>query len=589
MTENNSNNNNKNESKKYDLISKESIELIAEENGFHNINEEAINLLSSDVSYRLREIIHNSIQLTRHSKRKRLTTYDINRSLEWSDCELVFGFTSNKTPINDVFVKEAKVFVSDDPIVDLVEESNQIINKSVSHLKLFEKSTHFNIDWLSVEARLQSNEDNCSQELIDYYQIVTKAILGNDNQLLTIALKDLSSNSRISPVLPFLINFISIGVKKLSHDISQLKRLLNTIESLMKNSSLYLATNPYLNVLIQSVVHCIVEPLNPITDHWTLRDSASRLLTNLLQEWLTPFGGNQLMKQTLDSLRHTLLDFSKPLSSHYGAIIAFAAFGYDVIIQHFYPLLNQYWDYFSSLFHQNQYLSKQTNSEAILKVFGALLWVAEIIIRKLRSLTFDDLNNENYNQIYLELSHIFGDALYARLPSDFERIRSRFYAEKEKCFPSRRDINLFTTPESLQTGEELLDAFYEVAAHTDDINSNQSANLEDEISCDETSLMSDNEKESVAADIDLQIKSTISDPTLGIKLTIKKLRRDQHENESQSLKKMRTNKKVLTEPVFDSFPLIQNSIKFNFKGIYKMNVLFMKLYQKLLLTYSNSL
>jgi len=258
MGENNSNNrNNSNESQKFELISKESIKLYAEQLGFSNVSDEGFMLLSSDVSYRLRELIHNSAQFMRHSNRKQLTTDDINRSLEWSDCELVFGYSSQSNPITDVFIKDAKVFVSDDPIVDLVEESDKILNEDICDIKLFEKSNNFSIDWLSVDGRLQSNGDNnslnsneCSQELIDYYEIVVKAILGSDNQLLMIALKDLSSNPGISPVMPFLINFISNGIKKLSHDIFQLKRLLNTIESLFKNSSLFFVTIPYLFFLI---------------------------------------------------------------------------------------------------------------------------------------------------------------------------------------------------------------------------------------------------------------------------------------------------------------------------------------------------
>jgi len=59
----------------------------------------------------------------------------------------------------------------------------------------------------------------------------------------------------------------------------------------------------------------------------------------------------------------------------------------------------------------------------------------------------------------------------------------------------------FETPESLQTGDQLLDIFYEAPTHTEEMRSELSATLDDDNSFDENSIMSDREKETTATDL----------------------------------------------------------------------------------------
>ena len=571
-----------NGNKKFDLLSKESIKCIVDQNGLEGVTEEAVLLLSSDVTYRLREVVNNSIEFMRHSKRRRLTTSDINKALNWSDCEPVFGFEANPLPIETIYSKDANVFVSDDPLIDLNEEIINIFERKTPELKAFENEIRFSVEWISVDGKLDSNDDNSmngdgyTEELEDYYQNVVKAILGTNNQTFVMTLKDLSTNCRITPVLPKLINFIMNGIKRLSHDISQLKRLLNTIESLFRNPSLFLSFESYLNGLIQSILHCIVEPLNPISDHWTLRDSASHLLVNVLNEWFTPFSGKNLKCFAFKCLCNCLNDSSKSFGCHYGAVKAFQSMEYEVIIQYLYPILNNYIkSHLLPAISDDYYTNDPQIRTDGLKVFGELLFIAELICLKMRSkLINSDLEKIDNSlakfdfEVYSKLSDIFGDSLYARLPINFEKIRHTFFAERTNNF-SKHETYLFETPESLQTGDQLLDAFYEAPAHTEEI-SELSATLDDDNSFDENSIMSDREKETTATDLHL-IKSTIDDPTLGIKLTIKKLSRDSKRSE-QNNKKSRSNRRnswSSKESDFEYIPLKQTSIRFDISGTFK--------------------
>jgi len=168
------------------------------------------------------------------------------------DCEQSSALRQSDAHRNHLS-KDANVFISDDPLIDLNEEINKIFERKTPEVKAFENEIRFSVEWISVDGKLDSNEDNSmngdgyTEELEDYYQNVVKAILGTNNQSFVMALKDLSTNCRITPVLPKLIKFIMNGIKRLSHDISQLKRLLNTIESLFRNPSLFLSFESYLN------------------------------------------------------------------------------------------------------------------------------------------------------------------------------------------------------------------------------------------------------------------------------------------------------------------------------------------------------
>lgn len=51
---------------------------------------------------------------------------------------------------------------------------------------------------------------------MQYYEEVTKALLGNDRHLVEAALEDLTSNTCLSPVLPYLVHFVSLGVSTAS-------------------------------------------------------------------------------------------------------------------------------------------------------------------------------------------------------------------------------------------------------------------------------------------------------------------------------------------------------------------------------------
>lgn len=138
-----------------------------------------------------------------------------------------------------------------------------------------------------------------------------------------VALQDLQTNSKIAALLPYFVYVVSgvsvsdgmgLGgglrfwggdthpalsptppppvpvlsvfyrqVKSVSHDLEQLNRLLHIARSLIQNP--FLCLGSYVRSLIASVMYCALEPLaasiNPLNDHWTLRDYAAMLLSRI--------------------------------------------------------------------------------------------------------------------------------------------------------------------------------------------------------------------------------------------------------------------------------------------------------------------
>lgn len=580
--------------KKYSQLCRENIKLFAETVGYNDLPDCVASCLAEDVNYRLRETIQNAGQFMRHAKRRKLCVEDINRTLRWNDVELLFGYGSAE-PLPMKFIKEADVFCVEENEVNLV-------NLATTNCAL-EQPGEVGVKayWLAVEGVPKSgfsqnsvqNKKNghietlVSEELMAYYEQVTKAILGNNEELLKIALNDLRTNAKIAPLLPYLVNFVSVGVKKMSHDLTQLTKLLHTVFSLVRNPSLYLGPKPYLNLLVQAVLYCILEPLaasiNPINDHWTLRDTAAQLLVQIVKEWFTPT--NDLLHHVTSALKESFTDLSKPFCSHYGAIVALISLGVETAEKIIYPHLSHYWPHLTAALEDCNYSNAQVKADAQ-KVHGGLLLVSELIIlaqlkkefgprcdsteekeyfikSKFSNNFLNTLNTDSSNlmpksvDIYKELYDYFGDALAIKLPYIYI---SNIYKSKE--YPV---VNLFSTPELLQSGEELLEVFYD---KDEEMKSNS---LEDDNSYDERDENSSDDHETDP--VDLQIKSTISDPTLGIKLTIAKLRRNKPVKEVKNTKVKKkifkpTKEQQENEPIFEYPPAKCHTsfLEFNFEG-----------------------
>jgi transcription initiation factor TFIID subunit 6 len=72
------------------IVPKETIQVIAQSIGVHNLSPDVLPSLAADVEYRLREIIQESIKCMRHSKETSLTAEHLDTALNLRTLEVSF-------------------------------------------------------------------------------------------------------------------------------------------------------------------------------------------------------------------------------------------------------------------------------------------------------------------------------------------------------------------------------------------------------------------------------------------------------------------------------------------------------------------
>ncbi|XP_033104947.1 TAF6-like RNA polymerase II p300/CBP-associated factor-associated factor 65 kDa subunit 6L [Anneissia japonica] len=375
--------------RKYAVLSKESIKLIAGTVGFDSLPDDIATALAEDVTYRLREAAQSSVQFMKHARRRKLTSEDFNRALRWSDLEPICG--SNLKDFRSFrHSKEAEVFFIEDKEISLADVSLDI----TQHQNNGKNSIQ--AQWLAIEGVNQGSNPSktssvtlgpsLSDEHSEYYEQVTSACLGKDEAAIKAALADLRSNSKIGALLPFLLNFVTSNINKVTHNLKQLNKLLHMAQSLINNSNLFLG--PYLKNLVSSLVHCILEPLsasvNPVHDHWLLREYAVLLLGQTLRSLKSH--SETIHQQLVETFEQVLTDPHRPLCCHYGALMGLVVLGpqaIESILLHNISSLFMIIEEASTSNYQSQLDAR--------KVLGALQMAAEVLLHsKLQSQDNDD-------------------------------------------------------------------------------------------------------------------------------------------------------------------------------------------------------
>ncbi|XP_063464595.1 TAF6-like RNA polymerase II p300/CBP-associated factor-associated factor 65 kDa subunit 6L isoform X4 [Pan paniscus] len=333
------------EERRFVEIPRESVRLMAESTGLE-LSDEVAALLAEDVCYRLREATQNSSQFMKHTKRRKLTVEDFNRALRWSSVEAVCGYGSQEAlPMRPA--REGELYFPEDREVNLVELALATnIPKGCA-----ETAVRVHVSYLDGKGNLAPQG---SDDLLKYYHQVTRAVLGDDPQLMK--------------------------VKSVSHDLEQLHRLLQVARSLFRNP--HLCLGPYVRCLVGSVLYCVLEPLaasiNPLNDHWTLRDGAALLLSHIF--WTHGDLVSGLYQHILLSLQKILADPVRPLCCHYGAVVGLHALGWKAVERVLYPHLSTYWTNLQAVLDDYSVSNAQVKADGH-KVYGAILVAVERLLK----------------------------------------------------------------------------------------------------------------------------------------------------------------------------------------------------------------
>ncbi|KXZ53652.1 hypothetical protein GPECTOR_6g569 [Gonium pectorale] len=154
-------------------------------------------------------------------------------------------------------------------------------------------------------------------------------------------LTSMQTDPGMQQLLPYLTQHIGAEVAAGLRHLPRLHMVLRILQALLLNPAVQL--EPYLGALMPPLLTCLMAKSlgpSPAADHWALRDAAAVLLARLCNRFGEPYYSLQV--KVSKQLLRTLLDGSKPLPSHYGAIVGLAALGHNTVRLLLLPQLEPY-------------------------------------------------------------------------------------------------------------------------------------------------------------------------------------------------------------------------------------------------------
>lgn len=74
----------------------DNIKDVAESIGITSLNDDVLQALSSDIEYRLSQVLEEALKFMRHSRRMTLSTQDVAQALRILDIEPLYGYESTR-------------------------------------------------------------------------------------------------------------------------------------------------------------------------------------------------------------------------------------------------------------------------------------------------------------------------------------------------------------------------------------------------------------------------------------------------------------------------------------------------------------
>ncbi|XP_072938792.1 uncharacterized protein [Epargyreus clarus] len=175
-------------------IGAESVQCMAEQIGVE-LNTEAATNLAEDVSYKLRQTISAIALHSEMMKKSCMDSWDVNTVFRLADTSPVVGACSPQY----AHITEEKICCEVETLHDITEYAMTTQSYVYSTLPTI------SVEWITDEKSVNQT-GNISDGLQNYYTKVAKAILNLKKKPKQIAVKDLTTNTRIGPIFPNLFN-----------------------------------------------------------------------------------------------------------------------------------------------------------------------------------------------------------------------------------------------------------------------------------------------------------------------------------------------------------------------------------------------
>ncbi|GEQ68614.1 hypothetical protein JCM33374_g2282 [Metschnikowia sp. JCM 33374] len=373
--------------------------------------EDAAKNLAMDVEYRIHEILECANKFMRHSKRKLLTTGDINHALRVLNIEPLFGYDTSRPPV----FKEALFGASGQTLYYLDEnelEFEKLINQELPKVP---RQATYTAHWLAIEgvqptipqnplaseiknlppisrgaissvlsndllhisstsdsnvsgtpangddakdaaARSKKKQDKdteikplvkhvLSKELKLYFDKVVEVLISTDPEKETLreaALSSLRTDPGLHQLVPYFIQFVAEQITNQLRNLDILITMLDVISALYDNKTIFLA--PYVHSLMPCILTLLLAKrigtspkdssdetaaANLLRGQFAVREFASLLLEHVINSYGSSY--STLKPRVTRTLLRAFLDSSKPIGTHYGALLGLEKLGPEVI------------------------------------------------------------------------------------------------------------------------------------------------------------------------------------------------------------------------------------------------------------------
>lgn len=359
-------------------IGVQTIKLFGESVGVTSLPEDACRYVAEQLKFHLKDIVQDAAKFMRHSNRPRLSPRDIDSALRAKRIEPLYGFTSTEyLPWRFASGGGRELHFNEDREIDLQNflETNPVkipppvkirahwlvidgcqpnipenpapakkppqdltakkmpedLKDDKSKDKKGDKKNGEKAQSTSLEQKPLMRHE-LSIEQMKYYQEITQAAVGRNEEIRKEALNSLAEDTGIHAMLPRFTNFISEGIKCNinENNLALIIYLMRMVKALLDNPTLSL--DMYLHELIPVVISCVVSRQlcqRRGENHWALRMYAARVLAQISKNFTTTT--SMLQTRIVQSLQKPLDRNDAALAQLYGSIVGLSELGSDVI------------------------------------------------------------------------------------------------------------------------------------------------------------------------------------------------------------------------------------------------------------------